>query len=289
VLREADRIVRQAGRRKLTRPDVEAAIRARRSRHDLAERRTQDLLDDGIVLLETTGKRIGQVNALPVYDLGDHVFARPARVTASVALGRAGVVDIEREAQLSGETHHKGLEIVAGLLRERYAQEKPLALTASVCFEQSYARIDGDSASVAEVVAILSALARVGVDQGFAVTGSCSQKGDVQAVGDANEKVEGFFDACLARGLTGGQGVLVPLANVPDLMLKEEVVEAVRAGRFHVHAISSVDEALLLLTGLQAGVRGADGRYPAGFLNALVDERLRAFAEAARRYESGRA
>src|SRR5262249_41614333 len=158
--------------------------------------------------------RTGQVNALAVYDTGDHVFARPARVTASIALGRAGLIDIERESHLSGDTHHKGVQIIAGYLRGRYAQERPLCLTASVCFEQSYAPTDGDSASTAEVVAILSALAALPLDQGWGVTGSLNQKGDVQAIGDVNEKVEGFFDACTARGLTGRQGVLVPASNV---------------------------------------------------------------------------
>jgi ATP-dependent Lon protease len=274
VIREAEAVARRAGETTVRAKHVTAALEARRSRHDLAERKTQELLDDGVVLVDTKGARTGQVNALAVYDTADHVFARPARVTAAISLGRAGVIDIEREAHLSGDTHHKGVQIMAGLLRSRYAQERPLCLTASVCFEQSYAPIDGDSASVAEVVAILSALADAPLDQGWAVTGSLNQKGDVQAIGDVNEKIEGFFDACRARGLTGHQGVLVPASNLGDLMLREDVVAAVAAGRFHVRATRVVDDVLVVLTGLEARE-----------IQERVEAKLAALADAWRRYE----
>ncbi|MBI3722755.1 AAA family ATPase [bacterium] len=279
VLREAEAFARSEKKRApaaVEREHVEAALAARRRRHDLAERKTQELLDDRIVLVDLDGERVGVVNALPIYDTGDHVFARPSRVTASVSLGKAGVVDIEREAHLSGDTHHKGVQIIAGLLRSLYAQEKPLALTASVCFEQSYVPIDGDSASVAEVVAIISALALVPVRQWWAVTGSLNQKGDVQAIGDANEKIEGFFDACCARGLSGKQGVLIPAASAGDLMLRDDVVLAVSRGEFQVRALHSVNDALAALTGLAPDD-----------VHRRADLKLRALAEAWRKFERG--
>ncbi len=266
VLREAEEHARRAGSVKIRAEHVHAALLARRARHDIAERKTQELLDEGVVLVDTTGSRVGQVNALAVYDTGDHVFARPSRVTASVAIGRAGVIDIEREAHLSGDTHHKGIQIMAGFLRGRYAQEKPLALTASVAFEQSYSPIDGDSASVAEAP----------LDQAWAVTGSLDQMGQVQAIGDANEKIEGFYDACRAKGLTGTQGVLVPASNLGDLMLREDVVAAVEQGRFHVRATRTIEDVLEALAGL-----------PAAEIDRRVGEKLAALAEAWRRYERG--
>lgn len=276
VLREAEELARRARASRVKAEHVHQALVARKARHAIAERKTQELLDDGVVLVETTGKRTAAVNALAVYDTGDHVFARPARVTASVSVGRAGVIDIEREAHLSGDTHHKGIQIMAGLLRMRYAQERPLCLTASVCFEQSYSPIDGDSASVAEVVAILSALADVPLDQGWAVTGSLNQMGDMQAIGDVNEKVEGFFDACRARGLTGSQGVLIPASNEGDLMLRGDVVEAVAKGQFHVRATRTIEDVLEVLAGTSPDA-----------VHERAGAKLAKLAEAWRRYERG--
>ncbi len=280
VLREAEELATGAGKgsAKIRAEHVHAALVARRQRHDLSERKTQELLDEGVVLVDTTGRRTGQVNALAVYDTGDHVFARPSRVTASIATGRAGVIDIEREAHLSGDTHHKGVQIMAGFLRGRYSRERPLCLTASVCFEQSYSPIDGDSASVAEVVAILSALADLPLDQGWAVTGSLSQLGDVQAIGDVNEKIEGFHDACRARGLTGSQGVLIPASNKGDLMLRHDVVEAVARGEFHVRVTRTIEDVLEALAGV-----------PAAEIHARVEAKLAALADAWRHYERGAA
>jgi predicted ATP-dependent protease len=274
VLRESEELA--PGKSKIRREHVDAALRARRARHDIAERKTQELLDDGVVVVDTSGSRTGQVNALAVYDTGDHIFARPARVTASVSVGRGGVIDIEREAHLSGDTHHKGIQIMAGFLRGRWAQDAPLCLTASVCFEQSYSPIDGDSASVAEVAAILSALAGAPLDQAWAVTGSLNQLGDVQAIGDVNEKVEGFFDACRARGLTGSQGVLVPASNLGDLMLREDVLASVADGAFRVRATRTIDDVLEVLSGM-----------PAAAIHERVKRKLRDLAEAWKRYERG--
>jgi len=287
ILQEADRLAtadRPRGRT-IRQADVEAALEQRRRRHDLPERRVQDEIDEGAVLLDTAGARAGVINALVIYDTGDYVFGRPARVTAAVGLGRRGVVDVEREASFSGDTHHKGVQIVAGLLRERFGQDKPLCLTATVCFEQSYAMVDGDSASLAEVAAVLSALGDVPIDQRWALTGSLNQKGEVQAVGDVTAKVEGFFDVCRARDLKG-RGVLIPASNAGDLMLRPEVVNAVRAGDFRVVAVSTLDAALEIMTGLPAGERPtALDPWPEGTLAARVDARLDAYAESARRFE----
>ncbi len=288
VLQEADRIAMDGGRREVRAADVERALRQRRCRHDLSERESQEMLDDGIVLLDTDGQRPGVVNALVVYDEGAHVYSRPTRVTAAVGVGRRGVVDLEREASFSGDSHHKGMEIVASLLRERYAQDKPLCLTATLCFEQSYSLVDGDSASLAEVLALFSALAELPLDQGWGVTGSLNQKGEVQAIGDVTAKVEGFYDACIARGLTGRQGVIIPEANVRDLMLRADVVRAVEKGRFHVAAVRTVDDAIDLVFGLPAGTRRrALAPFPEGSVNARVDAKLLAYAEASRRFYSG--
>ncbi|MBX3468041.1 MAG: AAA family ATPase [Planctomycetes bacterium] len=287
VLQEADRLAARARRTVIKGEDVEAALAQRRRRVDLDERRIQEQIEDEVVLLDVTGRRVGMVNALVVYDTGDHVFGRPCRVTAAVGVGRKGLVDIEREARLSGDSHHKGVQILAGLLHERFAQDKPLCLTATVCFEQSYAEVDGDSASLAETICVLSALADLPVDQGWAITGSLNQKGEVQPIGDVNEKVEGFYEVCLARGLTGRQGVVVPEANVRDLMLREDVVDAVARGRFHVAAVRTLDEALELLTGTPAGARpGPLQPWPDGSVNARADARLAAYARAVRRYEA---
>lgn len=290
VVQEADRLA-AGGRKKeaIRAQDIEEALARRRRRHDLGERQAQELIDDKIVLLECEGERVGVVNALVVYDEAGLVFSRPTRVTASVGMGSQGVLDIERSAGFSGDIHKKGVEIVGGLLRERYAQDKPLCLTASVCFEQSYSMVDGDSASVAEVIAILSSLSELPIDQAFGVTGSVNQKGEVQAVGDVNAKVEGFFDTCLATGLTGRQGVVIPESNLRDLMLRPDVVKAVAKGRFHVTAVRWIDDAIELLMGTEIGTRTtAFEPYPDESVNGRVDARLRAYAEAAQRYGSGR-
>ena len=203
----------------------------------------------------------------------------PARITASVGMGSAGIINIEREAELSGSTHDKGVHILSGYLRAKFSGDKPLALTASICFEQSYSGVDGDSASSTEVYALLSALGGVPLRQDLAATGSVNQKGDIQPIGGVNEKIEGFYDVCEHRGLTGSQGVLIPAANVLDLMLHDRVIDAVRAGKFHIYAIETIDEGIEILTGFKAGERRGQGRYPLNTVYGRVDARLRDLAK----------
>ena len=227
------------------------------------------------------------MNGLVVLQLGGYAFGRPSRITARARLGNGNVVDIEKEVALGGPIHSKGVLILAGFLGQRFASERPLSLAASLVFEQSYSGVEGDSASCGELVALLSALGEVPVRQGRAITGSVNQHGQVQPIGGVNEKIEGFFDVCRASGLTGDQGVLIPASNVKHLMLRADVVEAAEKGQFHVWPIETVDEAVELLTGVPAGERGADGRYPEGSVNRRVDDRLAAFAEKARNFGRG--
>ncbi|MDP3183342.1 MAG: ATP-binding protein [Desulfobaccales bacterium] len=262
--------------------DVEKAINEKTYRADLPEEKMQEFIDEGMLFIETSGKVVGQVNGLSFYALGDHAFGRPSRITATVALGKEGVVAIDRESQLSGNIHTKGVMILAGYLKSRFAQNKPLTLSASLCFEQSYGMVEGDSASGAELMALLSALAEVPAAQNIAMTGSVSQRGEVQPIGGVNEKIEGFYKVCKVRDLDGTQGVIIPKANVHDLMLKKEVVDAVKDGKFHIWAVGQVDEALELLTGLPAGQRLADGTFEPDTVNYKVDQTLRRLMETAR-------
>ena len=284
ILREAAYLARLTGAEQIRESDVRGAVRARRDRHSLPEEKLTALMLDGVLTVASGGSEVGQVNALAVYDLGYHAFGLPGRVTARIALGREGVVNIEREARLSGRTHDKGVLILAGYLRGTFAAELPLSMTASLAFEQSYTGIDGDSASSTEVYAILSALSGLPVRQDVAVTGSVDQNGRIQAIGGVNEKVEGFFELCRRRGLTGRQGVLIPAANVADLQLEPDVVEAVRRGQFHVWCAAGVEEGIELLTGVPAGERGADGGYPADTVFGRCSARLVAMAEQLRRF-----
>jgi predicted ATP-dependent protease len=256
--------------------DVSEAIRQRRYRANLIEDRIGREISEGTLLIATDGQAVGQVNGISVIALGDHAFGRPSRITARAFSGEPGVIDIEREAKLGGPIHSKGVMILTGFLAGRYAREHPLALSASIAFEQQYEEIEGDSASSAELYALLSSLADIPLTQAVAVTGSVNQRGEIQPVGGINEKIEGFFDACARQGLTGRQGVLMPEANIRHLMLREDVVQAVREARFHVHAIATVDEGLALLSGRPAGERGPDGRFPAGSFNEAVQHALAA-------------
>ena len=270
----------------VTAADVERAIAERIYRSNLIEERLRELIADGTIMIDTTGSDVGQVNGLAVLELGDYAFGKPGRVTARTYLGRAGVVNIEREARLSGSLHDKGMLILGGFLGGRFAQERPLSLSATIAFEQSYDLVDGDSASSTELYALLSSLAGLPIRQGIAVTGSVNQHGDIQAIGGATLKIEGFFDVCriLPAGLTGGQGVIVPASNVPNLMLRTDVVDAVAAGQFHIYPVRSVDEGIEILTGVPAGARGPDGRYPADSVNGRVDRALQRMAEQLRRF-----
>ena len=284
LVREADYWSDEAGREVTTREDVTRAIEEGIQRADRLRDRAQEVISRDIVLIDTGGTKVGQINGLSVLQLGTFSFGRPSRITARVRMGQGRVVDIEREVKLGGPLHSKGVMILWGYLAGRYAEDVPLALAATLVFEQSYGGVDGDSASSTELYALLSALSEVPVKQSFAVTGSVNQRGEVQAIGGVNEKIEGFFDVCKARGLTGEQGVLIPKSNVQHLMLREDVVEAVREGRFAIHAVGHVDEGMEILTGIKAGERGEDGQFPPGSVNRLVEDKLKLFAERAKAF-----
>ncbi|MHB8771792.1 MAG: Lon protease family protein [Syntrophales bacterium] len=258
---------------------VTRAIEEKTFRHNLVDERIREMIAKDTIMIDVEGAKVGQVNGLSVYSVGDALFGRPSRITASTFLGRSGVINIEREAELSGPTHSKGVMILGGYLGARYAQEEPLSLSASLCFEQSYEGVDGDSASSAELYAILSSLSGLPIRQGIAVTGSVNQRGEVQPIGGVNQKVEGFFRVCRAKGLTGEQGVLLPGRNIGNLMLREEVVEAVRDGRFHIWAARTIDDGIEVLMDTPAGERQPDGSYPAGTVNDLVRRRLKEMAD----------
>jgi lon-related putative ATP-dependent protease len=281
LLREADYWAATRTRAVIATEDVQRAIDARWERSDRARSRLHEEIERGTLLIDTAGARVGQVNGLSVIQLGEFAFGMPHRITARVRLGAGKVLDIEREVELGGRLHSKGVLILSGFVAGRYAVNKPLSLSASLVFEQSYGGIEGDSASSAELYALLSALAEVPVAQSLAVTGSVNQHGEVQAIGGVNEKVEGYFDICSARGLTGSQGVLIPASNVSHLMLKQELVDAVAAGRFNVYPVATIDEGMEVLTGCVAGERGADDRYPPGTINCRVEQRLADFADRA--------
>ncbi len=278
VLKEASFWARRDGARTVGQRHVEQAIEKRRDRVRLYEEKVQEFIDQGMLYIDVTGAVPGQVNGLAVFDSGEHSFGKPTRITAKVGVGSAGIVNIEREAQLSGPTHDKGVYILSGFLRSRYAQDQPLVFSASITFEQSYSGVDGDSASSTEVYALMSDLSGLPIRQELAVTGSVNQKGEIQPIGGVNQKIEGFFETCRARGLTGTQGVLIPRANLDDLMLAVPVVEAVKKRKFHIYAVSTIDEGIELLTGVRAGSPGAKGDYPAGTVNGMVKRRLRELA-----------
>ncbi|MBI2857623.1 MAG: AAA family ATPase [Chloroflexi bacterium] len=263
---------------------VQKAIEERLFRHNLPEERIQDMITRGTLMIDVDGAKVGQVNGLSVYSLGDIAFGKPSRITAQTFMGRTGVIDIERESELGGPIHSKGVMILSGYLGWKYAQDYPISLSASLCFEQSYGGVEGDSASSAELYAILSSISGIPIHQHLAVTGSVSQKGELQPIGGVNEKIEGFYDTCEAKGLTGKQGVLVPHLNMVNLMLKREVVNAVRERKFHVYAAGTIDEGIEILTGIPAGEKSPDGKFPKGTINYLVDNQLRKMAEKMRAY-----
>jgi len=272
--------------------DISKAIEQKVYRSNLIQERVGEMIQRGILKVGTEEEVAGQVNSLSVIDLGDLSFARPSRITARVAAGREGLIDIEREAKLGGPIHTKGVLILSGLMAERYATNSPLSLAARLVFEQSYAEVEGDSASSAELYALLSALAGVPIKQGIAVTGSINQKGEVQAIGGVNQKIEGFFDVCKAKGLTGGQGVMIPQSNVHNLMLREDVVEAIGRGEFNLYSVDNVDEGIELLTGIKAGRRLKDGRFEKNSINRRVQDRLEQLAKGMKEFmreEEGRA
>lgn len=284
IVREADYWAGEAGHAQIQREDVIRAVEEHIQRSDRVRDRAQETINREIVLLDVKGTKVGQINGLSVLQIGSFSFGKPSRITARVRMGGGRVTDIEREVELGGPLHSKGVLILWSYLASVFAQDVPLALAATLVFEQSYGGVDGDSASSTELYALLSALSGVPIRQSLAVTGSVNQWGEVQAIGGVNQKIEGFFDVCLARGLTGDQGVLIPKSNVQHLMLRDEVVEAVQAGKFAIYAVSDINEGIEILTGVKAGERDAEGRFPAGTINRLVEDKLQTFAEKAREF-----
>jgi len=279
IVREANFYALQENSEYVTADHVKKAIEEKIYRSNLIQKKIQEMMERNILLIDTDGEIVGQVNGLTVMSLGDFSFGAPSRVTASIGLGREGIIDIQREAKLAGPIHTKGVLILSGYLAEKYAQDKPLSLSARLVFEQSYGMVEGDSASSTELYGILSALSGIPIKQNIAVTGSVNQKGEVQAIGGVNEKIEGFFEVCKTKGLTGIQGVLIPESNVENLMLKEEVVDAVKAGKFHIYPVKTIDEGIEILAGVKAGARRPDGTFEEGTVNYRVDKRLKEMAE----------
>jgi len=285
LAREACYTARQDGETPVSGTHVRKALRSKIERHALVDEKMREMIAEGMILIDTDGTRAGVVNGLSVFEYGGHYFGKPSRITAAVALGKAGLINIEREAGMSGHLHDKGMQIISGYLRGMFAQDKPLSLSASLCFEQSYSGVDGDSASSTEIYALLSALSGVPLRQDIAVTGSVNQQGDIQCIGGINEKIEGFFDTCLIKGLTGRQGVLMPQENVEDLMLREEVIDAVAAGKFHIYPIRRIEQGVEILTGRRAGTPAADGKFEEGSVFGLVDNRLREMVKKLKEFE----
>jgi lon-related putative ATP-dependent protease len=285
IMSEASFWAREEGSDIVTRKHVTRAEEKRKHRHNRIEERMGDLIEEGSIMVQTEGETLGQVNGLSVYDMGDYRFAKPTRITAKVFLGKAGMVNVEREVKLSGSIHSKGVMIVSSYLSMRYAHDFPLSLSASITFEQTYSEVDGDSASAAEFICLASAIAGIPVRQDIAITGSMDQHGNIQPIGGVNEKIEGFFETCRARGLKGSEGVVIPKTNVRNLMLSSEVVDAVSRGEFAIYAIEKVDVGIEILTGTKAGERGKAGTFPKGSFNRTVEDRLREMAEKLKAHE----
>src|ERR1700758_2219911 len=285
LAREAHYAALGAGDTVVRAAHVRTALSAKMERHNLIETRIREMIEEGTMLVGLEGTSTGQVNGLSVLEIGGYSFGKPVRITSTAALGKSGVINIERESNLSGRFHDKGVHIISGYLRSRFAQDKPLSLAASICFEQSYSGVDGDSASSTEVYALLSALAELPLRQDIAVTGSMNQQGDIQAIGGVNEKIEGFFGVCKIKGLNGTQGVMMPASNVEDLMLRDDVLEAVAAGRFHIWPVAKVEQGIEILTGMTAGSCNGDGTFQPSTVFAQVNERLSKMAQMMKGFE----
>ena len=285
LAREAHYNAAAAGESVVRAAHVRGALSSKMERHNLIETRIREMIQEGTLLVDVQGTRVGQVNGLSVLEIGGYSFGKPVRITATAALGKTGLINIEREAHLSGRFHDKGIHIIAGFLRSQFAQDKPLSLAASICFEQSYSGVDGDSASSTEIYALASALSGLPLRQDIAVTGSINQQGDIQAIGGVNEKIEGFFDVCCIKGLTGTQGVMMPESNVEDLMLREDVLEAVAAGTFHIWPVAKVEQGIEILTGIAAGKKNGEGKFEPGTVLGMIDERLHTMAHMLKEFE----
>jgi len=285
LIKESSYWAEEDGADVVTAGHVRTALQKRDDRSNRIEEKIQEMIERNHILVDTEGERVGQLNGLAVLQLGDYMFGKPSRITATVHAGKSGIVDIEREADLGGHSHTKGIMILKGFLGERFGSEKPFSISASLAFEQSYSMVDGDSASSTELYALLSSISGVPIRQGIAVTGSVNQKGEIQPIGGVNEKIEGFFKVCKAKGLTGEQGVMIPCQNVDNLMLPEEIVEAVREGKFHIYAVATVEEGIETLTGVVAGVRGEDGGFPEGSVFYRAEQRVERIREALKEEE----
>lgn len=288
LIRESSYWASQNGNQHVQAGDVQQAIEERVYRSNQVEERIQEMIEDGTILIDTAGEVGGQVNGISVLPLGDYSFGKPSRITARTHVGNEGVVNIDRETELGGRIHNKGVMILTGYLGGKFAEDIPLALSASITFEQLYEEVEGDSASSAELYALLSSLSGFSIRQDLAVTGSVNQRGQVQAIGGVNEKIEGFFDVCKLKGLTGDQGVVIPDSNVKNLMLREDVVEAVEEGQFHIYPVSTIDEGIAILTGKEAGERQPDGTYPKGTVNRAVQDRLQELGEKAKEFRKSK-
>jgi lon-related putative ATP-dependent protease len=284
VVREAGFYATQDKSEYITAKHVKKALDEKFYRSNLVQEKIREYIERNIILIDTDGVAVGQINGLSVMSVGDFTFGAPSRLTASIGLGKEGVIDLQREAKLGGPIHTKGVLILCGYLTDKYAQDKPLSLSARIAFEQSYGMVEGDSASSTELYALISALSGVPIKQNFAVTGSVNQKGEVQAIGGVNEKIEGYFEVCKAKGLSGKQGVLIPESNVQNLILKPEVVDAVKAGKFHIYPVKSIDQGIEMLTGAKAGTRRKDGSFEEGTINYKVDKRLKTMASQLKEY-----
>ena len=263
----------------ITEAYIDKALIERNERFKKYDTKYMEMIEDNTLLINTSGSEVGQINGLTVMTIGDYSFGKPAKITANTYVGKTGVVNVEREVELSGSTHSKGVMILTGYLGEMFAQDIPLSLTASLCFEQLYNGVDGDSASSTELYAILSSLSDIPINQSIAVTGSVNQKGEIQPIGGVNEKIEGFYQICKYRGLDGSHGVMIPIQNVKNLHLSKEVVEAVKNKQFHIYAISSIDEGIEILTGVPAGKKDKNGHFSAGTINHLAYEKLKKYAK----------
>jgi lon-related putative ATP-dependent protease len=285
LARESSYAARHNGTKVITAAHVKDALDAKIERHNLLESKIREMIEQNLLFIDTTGERVGQVNGLSVLEIGGYAFGKPVRITASAAIGKIGIINVERESNLSGRFHDKGVQIISGYIRRTFAQDKPLSLSASLCFEQSYSGVDGDSASSTEIYALLSALSGIPIRQEMAVTGSVNQQGDVQPIGGVNQKIEGFYDVCRLKGLTGTQGVLIPAENVDDLMLRDDVIEAVAKGQFHIYPVATIEQGIEILTGAPAGKRNASGKFEPESVFGKADARLSEMAMTMRDFD----
>ena len=280
LLGESATWAKMEGAKVVTATYVKKAIAERIERVNKYDQRLVEMIQNGTIMIDTSGEKVGQINGLSVMNVGDYSFGKPAKITANTYVGKSGIVNIEREVEMSGTTHSKGVMILSAYIGEKFAQDRPLSLAASLCFEQMYNGVDGDSASSTELYAILSSLSELPIKQNIAVTGSVNQKGEIQPIGGLTDKIEGFFNICKLRGLTGDQGIMMPYQNMKNLNLSDDVIKAVKDGMFHIYAIKTIDEGIELLTGVPAGKKNKNGDYPAGSVNYLVNEKLKKYAQA---------